>query len=128
MPPEQSKDYDFQPRTLEPPPMPPEVFIHYLEHREGDLNPLRNDWLGHLSKRLSKHDSACDGYGMHVIEGPNRFGIFIVMMILVGCTIVICVVYSVTKTDVQGGTGIAALVIASYTSLLTTWISWQNGG
>jgi hypothetical protein len=39
MPPKTCKDYDYQPRALEPPPMPPEVFIHYLQHGEGDLNP-----------------------------------------------------------------------------------------
>jgi hypothetical protein len=65
---------------------------------------------------------------MHVIEGPNRLGIFIVTMLIVVCTIIVGVVYSATKTDVQGGTGIAALVIASYTSLLTAWIFWRSGG
>jgi hypothetical protein len=65
---------------------------------------------------------------MHVIEGPNRLGIFIVTMLIVVCTIIVGVVYSATKTDVQGGTGIAALVIASYTFLLTAWIFWRSGG
>jgi hypothetical protein len=65
---------------------------------------------------------------MHVIEGPNRLGIFIVTMLIVVCTIIVGVVYSATKTDVQGGTGIAALVISSYTSLLTAWIFWRSGG
>jgi hypothetical protein len=108
--------------------MPPEVFIHYLQHGEGDLNPFRNDWLGHLPKRLTKHDSACDGYGMHVIEGPNKLGIFLSTMIMLVCTIIVGVVYSVKQADVQGGTGIAALVIASYTSFLTAWIFWRSGG
>jgi hypothetical protein len=128
MPPRKSTEYDFQPRTLEPPPMPPEVFIHYLEHGEGDLNPNRNEWLGHLPKRVNKHDSACDGYGIHVIEGPNRWNIFLMTMIVLICTVVVGVVYSVKGGDVQGGTGIAALVMACYTSFFTAWIFWRSGG
>lgn len=107
--------------------MPPEVFIHYLQHGEGDLNPLRNDWLGHLPKRLTKHDAASDGYGMHVIEGPNKPGIFFVTMLVVICTIVVSTVYSTKTRDVQGGTGIGAFIIACYSAFLTAWIFWRSG-
>jgi len=48
-------------------------------------------------------------------------------MVILICTIVVAVAYSVMKSDVQGGTGIAALVIASYTSFLTAWIFWRSG-
>jgi hypothetical protein len=106
--------------------MPPEVFIHYLQHDEGDLNPCRNEWLNHLPKRLKKHDSACVGYGMHIIEGPNKFAIFVITMLFLALTIVVGITYSIKQRDVQGGTGIAALVIASYTSFLTAWIFWRS--
>ena len=78
-------------------------------------------------KRLSKHDSQCVGYSTHIIEGPNKLGIFLITMVILICTIVVAVAYSVMKSDVQGGTGIAALVIASYTSFLTAWIFWRSG-
>lgn len=126
MPPSGSTDYEFQPRTLEPPPMPPEVFIHYLEHDKEDLRESRKDWLPHLPKRVDNHGVDCDGYGMHVIEGPYRFGIFVITMLAVLCTVIISVVYSTKAKDVQGGTGIGALSIACYTAFLTAWIFWRR--
>jgi hypothetical protein len=126
MPPKDSVDYEFEPKGLPPPPMPPEVFIHYLEHGEGDLNANRNDWLPHLPKRLRKHDAACYGYGMHVIEGPHKLGIFIVTMLVLVLTVLASVLWSVLRHDVQGGTGIGALLIACYTAFLTAWIYWRD--
>jgi hypothetical protein len=99
--------------------MPSEVFIHYLQHGEGDLHPSRNDWLPHLPKRVNKDDAACDAYGMHIIEGPHKLGIFVMMVFVVICTIIVSAVYSSRTLDVQGGTGIGALVIACFTAVLT---------
>lgn len=127
MPPKDSQDYDFQPRSLEPPPMPPEVFIHYLGHGEGDLNPLRNDWLGHLPKRLKKHDAACEGYGMHIIEGPHKFCIFVLTVIVIICSVLTSIAYSTKTGDVQDGTGIGAFVIGCYKSFLWAWTYWRSG-
>jgi hypothetical protein len=60
--------------------MPLEIFIHYLEHGEEDLNPKRNDWLPRLPKRMDKrvidYHEGCYGWGVHVIEGPNCEVIF----------------------------------------------------
>jgi hypothetical protein len=65
---------------------------------------------------------------MHIIEGPNKPAIFVITMTIIICTIIIAVVWSILRDDVQGGTGIAALVIASYTSFLTAWIFWSSSG
>ena len=107
--------------------MPAEVFIHYLGHGPGDLNLNRNDWLRPLPKRLRKHESGCVAYGMHIIEGPHSVGIFILTMVVLLCVVAVSVGWSVIKQDVQGGTGIGALVIACYTAFMTAWIFWRSG-
>ena len=127
IPPQDSVDYDFEPRGLPPPPMPPELFIHYLEHDEGDLSLHRNRWISRLPKRRTKHVEDCHAYGVHVIEGPNTFGIFITTIVILTCTIVVSVAWSTANQDVQGGTGIGALVVTCYTAFLTAWIFWRNG-
>jgi hypothetical protein len=126
IPPQKSPDYEFQPKTLEPPPMPPQVYLHYLKHGNGDLNPLRNEWIEQLPKRLRKHDPTCYAYGMHIIEGPHRAGIFVITMIILVIDVVVSVGWSVWKHDVQGGTGIGALVVACWGTFLTAWIFWRS--
>jgi hypothetical protein len=119
--PNESPDYDF---TV-PPPMPAEVFIHYLHHGEGDLSRTRNDFIGRLPKRRSKHDAG-QGYGVHIIEGPYYLGIFILSMFIMFCTVVTSIAWSAKNNDVQGGTGIGALIVACYTLFLTVWIFWRT--
>ncbi|KAE8443593.1 hypothetical protein EG329_001526 [Mollisiaceae sp. DMI_Dod_QoI] len=42
VPPNDNLQYDFCPRPMAPlPPVPPEIFIHYLEHNDSDLDPQR---------------------------------------------------------------------------------------
>lgn len=106
--------------------MPPEIFIHYLEHGEGDLNPLRNDWLPRLPKRKGKRvidcNEACTGWGIHVIEGPNREVIFWILMITIMASVVAGVLWSTLRHDVQAGTGIGALVVALPSAILTAFL------
>lgn len=106
--------------------MPPEIFIHYLEHDEGDLNPVRNDWLPRLPKRKEKRvidcDEACFGWGMHVIEGPNRVVIFWIMMTTIFASVLTGVLWSALRNDVQGGTWMGALVVALPSAILTAFL------
>ncbi|KAJ5320655.1 hypothetical protein N7508_000938 [Penicillium antarcticum] len=111
--------------------MPPEIFIHYLEHGEGDLNPVRNDWLPRLPKRKEKRvidcDEACFGWGMHVIEGPNREVIFSMMMITILASVLTGVLWSTLRDDLQGGTGMGALIVALPPAILTAFL-FRLGG
>jgi len=107
--------------------MPPGIFIHYLEHGDDVLNRNRNEWFDTLPMRKHRHTSARLGYGVHVIEGPHRWGVFKITMAVVICDVVLSILYSVLYDDVQGGTGIGALVIACYTAFLGGWIFWRSG-
>ncbi|KAF7553195.1 hypothetical protein G7Z17_g3807 [Cylindrodendrum hubeiense] len=103
-------NYQYLPRPLKPlPPMPPEIFIHYLEHGEDDLSPARHDWLPRLPKRLDKRvvdsDETCLGWGLHIIEGPNRKLISLVMVTMF-TSFLSAVLWSALKNDIQGGTGV----------------------
>ncbi|KAF1948353.1 hypothetical protein CC80DRAFT_431768 [Byssothecium circinans] len=126
IPPNDSHDYEYLPKPLIPPPMPPEVFVHYLEHGEGDLNPNRNDWLSRLPKRLDKRiidcEQACVGWGMHVIEGPNREGIFWIIMITMLAVVLTSVLWSTLRSDVQGGVGLGALIVALQMAILAAFL------
>lgn len=106
--------------------MPPEIFIHYLEHGEGDLSPIRNDWLPRLPKRLEKRvvdgDVAGFGWGIHVIEGPNREVIFWIAMFTIAASVLTSCLWSAVRRDVQGGAGLGALIVALPPAILSAFL------
>ncbi|KKP04973.1 serine/threonine protein kinase [Trichoderma harzianum] len=111
MPPNTCIDYEFI-----PPPMPPEVFVHYLEHGDGSLSPNRYTWLPRLPKRRNHKVVDCgeatEGWGIHVIEGPNRTAVFWIVMTTISISILASVLWSTLKGDIQGGMGLGALIVA----------------
>ncbi|KAJ4854377.1 uncharacterized protein T069G_11356 [Trichoderma breve] len=111
MPPNTCIDYEFI-----PPPMPPEIFVHYLEHGDGDLSPNRYTWLPRLPKRRNHKVVDCgeatEGWGIHVIEGPNRAAVFWIVMVTISISILASVLWTTLKGDIQGGMGLGALIVA----------------
>ncbi|KAI0902985.1 hypothetical protein F4823DRAFT_629775 [Ustulina deusta] len=132
IPPEDSDDYEYFPKPLRPLLlMPVEIFIHYLEHGEGDLNPIRNDWLPRLPKRLDKRvidsNESCFGWGIHIIEGPNREVIFWIAILTILASVLISVLWSTLQNDVQGGAGLGALIVALPPAILTAFLFRLEG-
>ena len=126
IPPDNVDYYEYLPKPLKPlPPMPPEIFIHYLEHGEGDLSPVRNDWLPRLPKRLDKRvidcDEACFGWGLHIIEGPNGV-VFLIAMATILSSVLVNVLWSTLQHDVQGGAGLGALIVALPPAILSAFL------
>lgn len=109
-----------------PPPMPPEVFIHYLEHGEGELNPGRNTWLPRLPKRRDTRiidgDVTCYGWGIHIIEGPNREVIFWIIMVTIVASVVAAVAWTALRGDIQGGAGLGALMMALPPAIMAAFL------
>ncbi|KAK1751287.1 hypothetical protein QBC47DRAFT_434159 [Echria macrotheca] len=132
VPPETRTEYDYLPRPLRPlPPMPPDVFIHYLEHGEGDLSLNRCVWLPRLPKRTGKGvvqlGEAADGWGIHIIEGPNREVVFWVVMGTMLASALTGVLWAALMRDVQGGMGIGALMMAMPPAVMAAFL-FRLGG
>ncbi|KAL6786567.1 hypothetical protein J3E68DRAFT_420029 [Trichoderma sp. SZMC 28012] len=120
MPPN-SIDYEFI-----PPPMPPEVFVHYLEHGDGDLSPNRYTWLPRLPKRRNHKVVDCgeatEGWGIHVIEGPNRTAVFWIVMTTISISVLASVLWTTLKGDIQGGMGLGALIVALPPAIMAAFL------
>jgi len=117
IPPKEALEWHYVPRPLVPlPPMPPEVFIHYLEHGQEDLNPNRSIWSPRLPKRLDGRIIDCGvptyGWGIHIVEGPNREAVFWIVIITVLGSILASILWSTMHKDIQGGTGLGTLIVA----------------
>ncbi|KAK2469006.1 hypothetical protein H9L39_19400 [Fusarium oxysporum f. sp. albedinis] len=85
VPPKTQLEYDYDPKPLDfVPPMPAQVFLHYLEHGEEGWNKFRYLWLPKLpvprDKRIIEGHEASYGWGIHIIEGPNRWAIFALLL------------------------------------------------
>lgn len=121
MPPKTAIDYDFIPQ-----PMPPQVFIHYLLHGDGDLSPNRHTWLPRLPQRLNGKvlhcGEAAEGWGIHVVEGPNRVAIFWVIILTALAGVLMSALWSSIRGDIQGGMGLGALIVALPSVLMTAFL------
>jgi hypothetical protein len=98
------------------PPVPPEVFIHYLEHKKPELSPQRYIWTPRLPKRIDRRLIECDiptyGWGIFIKEGPNRVFVFWVILATVFASILLSILWASIKGDIQGGSGLGALILA----------------
>jgi hypothetical protein len=106
--------------------MPPEVFIHYLEHDEGDLSHARDTWINRLPKRLYRRvidgGEGTYGWGIHIIEGPNREIIFWLIMITIFGSLLASILWTVFHKDIQGGTGLGTMIVALPPAVLTAFL------
>jgi hypothetical protein len=118
IPPVTRLDYEYIPRPMKPlPPMPADAFLHYLEHGKKDMCPSRCIWLPRLPKRLhtsvAQAGEATEGWGIHIIEGPNREAVFWIVIAAVGASLLLATLWSELRGDVQGGAGLGALMMAT---------------
>ncbi|KAL8755981.1 MAG: hypothetical protein Q9184_004644 [Pyrenodesmia sp. 2 TL-2023] len=119
----------------EPPPIPTNVFLHLLNSTR--THP-RSTWLNRLPKKL--HSSIHQlgegphvgwqamGWGVHIIEGPNGRAVLALHMLLVGVSLAGAIAWSVWKSDVQGGFGIAGFAVAATSVLVWAWMGYGIGG
>ncbi|KAF4992693.1 hypothetical protein FDECE_13641 [Fusarium decemcellulare] len=127
IPPQDLAEYEYTPKPLKSrPPMPPEVFIHYLNHNHNVQRCGKRIWIPRLPKRLSKRviddDEGCLGWGIHVIEGPNREVLGFVMMMIIFGSIVAAVTWAIARRDVPGGATLGAFLIAVPGTSLGTFL------
>lgn len=111
----QREGYGYAPVPLTPPPVPHNIFMHHLlQHREGHTRLL---WGNRIPKKLrrsimqmdpSDADGLVTGWGIHIIEGLNRFMVLLCTLVILLFSAVVAVVWVVVRDDVQGGVGIGA--------------------
>lgn len=108
-----TEGYGYHPCPLQPPPIPANIFLHHLAN-PGPHRRLR--WGGRIPQKLdsSIHQTLQDpdklviGWGVHIIEGLNRFNILICALVGLLVSGIVSVAWAVARDDVQGGFGIGA--------------------
>jgi hypothetical protein len=115
-----AKRYDYSPLDLPLPPITSNSFLHYLENPECEFLTRTSRWLNCLPKRLEEQllsrRRSCEpnmivsGWGIHIEEGLNEEGLACIALILLICSGLLGLVYSVKLGDVSGGFTVAAYI------------------
>ena len=115
IPPSDVQDYTYAPVPLKPlPPMPAEVFLHYFQYGDSHNVHKSSHWLQRLPKKLKARITDAPevpvwGWGICIVEGPNRSVIFWITMVTTFASILAAILWSSLREDFQGGTPSACL-------------------
>lgn len=122
-PKEKADDYDF---PLSDPRMPPNVFIHFLNHGPTRSLGIKNKWTSRLPKRLRSkiicREPPIEGWGIYIIEGANWNVVSGIIIVTVVLMLVAAVLYSAFMKDIQGGTGLGAMMLAAPPLLMAAFM------
>ncbi len=121
--------YGYHPCPMNPPPIPANIFLHHLLHQEGHRRLL---WGSRMPKKLyssimqtSSADELVTGWGIHIIEGANKFAVLLSMLVILMASAIFSVTWAVLRDDIQGGFGIGAWLTSVQTialmMILTKW-------
>ena len=108
-----SEGYDYRPRSLKPPPIPANIFLHHLAnpgpHKRlvwGNRMPQKLD--NSILQSQCPDDGLVTGWGVHIIEGLNKS--ILLLCTLAGLVVsgIVAMAWSIARDDVQGGFGIGA--------------------
>lgn len=127
IPPADTREYHYRPVPLDPPPpMPSEVFIHFLEHEHAGVMSAKKYWTPKIPKRLKQRLIDCpvpiDGWGIHIIEGPNKMAIWWITLFTMFSSILASTLWSSLRADIQGGTGLGSLILAMPSVFLSAFL------
>ncbi|KAK3642116.1 hypothetical protein LTR56_010987 [Elasticomyces elasticus] len=123
-----ARTYHYMPCPTNPrgsPPMPSNVFIHYLHYcnLDADVPTCQNIWLNRLPKKLEESvvaearsagsQALVEAWGVHIIEGIDGAAVLwtTIVTLLVGIVPLLGTYIAMTG-DVQSATGLASLVAA----------------
>lgn len=116
------------------PPMPSHVFLHYMECARRNLNDIHcgSIFLDRLPKKiggsiLSENVPHTFGWGVHIIEGPNKVALSWALVASIVASFVISVMYAVIAKTQEQGFGIGQWFMAVITAVMAAlYFQWME--
>ncbi|KAI6802850.1 hypothetical protein KC361_g973 [Hortaea werneckii] len=107
------------------PPMPKQTFYQYFYRHEPGCTSLSSLFCERLPKKLgasitapSGADELAFGWGLHIIEGPNKPVLAILVAIILSVSFVIAVLYDIFTRNKDSGFAIGQWVVGVLSALL----------
>ena len=116
-------NYHYYECPLDPlPPIEHRTFFHYFWNHEQHENANSNIFLNRLPKKLNismreqeRVDQLNLGWGVHIIEGPNKKMISLCLFMILVLSFTVSLTYSIVKHTEESGFGIGQWIVATLT-------------
>ncbi|CZR54791.1 uncharacterized protein PAC_04675 [Phialocephala subalpina] len=121
-----AKKYLYSPCPLQDdPPMPQDIFLHYLSCTSFDPAPA---WLPRLPKNIDSSilrftGAINEGWGIHINEGPNWFAVGMVNVCLMIMSGIAAGLWKYFMDDFQRAFGFAGWIVAVVNAVLVAYIA-----
>jgi len=114
--------------------MPSHVFLHYMECAHRKLNNIHSAsiFLNRLPKKigsqvLPRDESEAFGWGVHIIEGPNKVTLCWALVAGIVASFVVSVLYAVIAKTQEQGFGIGQWFMAVVTAVMAAlYFQWME--
>jgi hypothetical protein len=116
--------YHYHECALEPlPPIDHRTFFHYFWNHSSHLHSRSTLFLNRLPKKMNtsvreqeQPDALNLGWGLHIIEGPNRKMLSLSMFVILVVSLIISITYSIVTHAQESGFGIGQWMVATFTA------------
>lgn len=133
-----AKRYDYSPLDLPLPPITSNSFLHYIENPDCESLRRTSRWLSCLPKRLEEQlmsrrrycepDMIVTGWGIHIEEGLNEEALAFLTLVILVCSGLVGLIYSLRTGDVSGGFTIAGYIASMLgVGISIVFFRWRQG-
>ncbi|KAF3001373.1 hypothetical protein E8E13_006616 [Curvularia kusanoi] len=113
-------EYDLQPPV--PPPIDSRTFLHYFYKHGAHSHSTSAKYVNRLPKKLGDSltrslgaDDLLEGWGIHIIEGPNKVAICWALMAVLAASLAVSIVYDFLTRSGESGFAIGQWMVAALT-------------
>jgi hypothetical protein len=117
-----AKRYEYNLQPPVPPPIDSRTFLHYFYKHGAHSYSTSAKYVNRLPKKLGDSltrslgvDDLLEGWGIHIIEGPNKVAICWALMAVLGASLVVSIVYDSITRSGESGFAIGQWMVAALT-------------
>ncbi|KAF2626859.1 hypothetical protein BU25DRAFT_73993 [Macroventuria anomochaeta] len=117
-----SKQYEYNLQPPVPPPMDSRTFLHYFYKHNAHSQSTSAKYVSRLPKKLGDSltrslgvDELLEGWGIHIIEGPNKVAICWALMVVLVASFGVSIGYDLITQSGDSGFAIGQWMVAALT-------------
>ncbi len=121
-----AKRYEYNLQPPVPPPMDSRTFLHYFYKHNTHSHSTSAKYVNRLPKKLGDSlthalgiDDLRPGWGIHIIEGPNKVAICWALMIILIASLAVSIGYDIIAKSGDSGFAIGQWMVAALTVALS---------
>jgi hypothetical protein len=129
-----SKRYEYNLQPPVPPPIDSRTFLHYFWNHKAHAQSTSAKYVSRIPKKLGEsligslgRDELREGWGIHIIEGPNKAVICWMLLVVLGASFGVSLGYNMIMMVEDSGFAIGQWMVAALTvSLSALYLSLED--